>query len=49
MVQEVVRFDEKTGIFSENGVFLVVGYTMSREFKSFKNAEKWAKKIGLGD
>ena len=45
----VKRFDEKTGIFFEKGIFLVVGYTKSKEFKTLAGATRWAERIGLGE
>jgi hypothetical protein len=48
-METVIRFDDKTGIFFDKGIFLVVGYTQSKEFKTLEGANSWAKKIGIGE
>ncbi len=48
-IETIIRFDEKTGIFLENGIYTVVGYYQSKEFKTLKGAERYAEKRGLGD
>ncbi len=47
-METVIRFDEKTGIFFENGIYTVVGYYQSKEFKTLKGADRHAEKRALG-